>query len=91
MFLKLSREEVESKKSARGGFTRKQLAAWGVPWPPPKGWRRQLEGARAPHDMKSKRLDMPAWNYSNPEFFEAEKARLDMKSLYQEKSGDYSY
>ncbi len=21
-----------------GGYTKEQLAAWGVPWPPPKGW-----------------------------------------------------
>lgn len=38
-----SREEIEAGKSSKGGFTRKQLAAWGVPWPPPKGWRRTLE------------------------------------------------
>lgn len=25
-----------------GGYTRDQLAAWGVPWPPPKGWRKKL-------------------------------------------------
>lgn len=29
-------------KSPRGGWTRKTLAAWGVPWPPPKGWRKAL-------------------------------------------------
>ncbi|MFD5505387.1 hypothetical protein ACFWJS_37860 [Streptomyces sp. NPDC127061] len=26
-----------------GGWTRKQLAEWGVPWPPPRGWRKHLE------------------------------------------------
>lgn len=31
----LTREEVEAGRSPAGGFTRKQLAAWGVPWPPP--------------------------------------------------------
>jgi hypothetical protein len=25
------------------GWNRKQLAEWGVPWPPPKGWRTRLE------------------------------------------------
>lgn len=25
-----------------GGFTRETLAGWGVPWPPPKGWKRAL-------------------------------------------------
>ena len=24
-------------------FTRERLAAWGVPWPPPPGWRAALE------------------------------------------------
>jgi ribonuclease HI len=35
--------EIEAAKSPAGGWTRKQLAGWGVPWPPPKGWRRALE------------------------------------------------
>lgn len=35
-------EEMEAAKSPRGGWTRKTLAGWGVPWPPPSGWRRQL-------------------------------------------------
>ncbi len=26
----------------RGAWTREQLEVLGVPWPPPKGWRRQL-------------------------------------------------
>ena len=34
----LTREEVEAGRSPAGGFTRKQLAAWGVPWPPPARW-----------------------------------------------------
>ena len=34
----LSLEEVEACRTAKGGFTRAQLAAWGVAWPPPKGW-----------------------------------------------------
>jgi len=37
---------------------------------------------------KDKKLDQPAWNYSKDE---AEKERISMKKLYQEKSGDYSY
>lgn len=40
----LSPEEVQAGRSPAGGFTKKQLAAWGVPWPPPKGWKRKLEG-----------------------------------------------
>lgn len=37
-----SPEQIEAAKTARGGWTKKQLAEWGVPWPPPKGWRQNL-------------------------------------------------
>ena len=39
---RLSREEVEAGRSPAGGFTRAQLAAWTVPWPPPAGWLQAL-------------------------------------------------
>lgn len=29
------------------GFTRAQLAEWGIPWPPPKGWKKQLDAQAA--------------------------------------------
>jgi hypothetical protein len=35
-------KEIEAAKSPAGGWTRKQLAQWGVPWPPPKDWRKRL-------------------------------------------------
>jgi hypothetical protein len=34
---------IESAMSENGGWTKEQLAEWGVPWPPPKGWRKDLE------------------------------------------------
>jgi hypothetical protein len=34
---------IESARTPKGGWTRSQLAEWGVPWPPPRGWRKQLE------------------------------------------------
>jgi hypothetical protein len=34
--------EIEAGKSPRGGWTKKQLALWGVPWPPPHGWKQAL-------------------------------------------------
>ena len=40
--LHLTAEEIDSKKTARGGWTRADLAAWGVPWPAPRGWRQAL-------------------------------------------------
>lgn len=35
-------EEIEAKKTPKGAWTRAQLAEWGVPWPPPRGWREAL-------------------------------------------------
>jgi hypothetical protein len=37
------RAEIEAKRTLRGGWSRAQLAEWGVPWPPPKGWKKRLE------------------------------------------------
>lgn len=41
---RVSREEIEACRTPAGGysFTRERLASWGVPWPPPAGWRRAL-------------------------------------------------
>lgn len=49
---RITEEEIESKKTAAGGWTKKDLEAWGVPWPPPKGWKRQLIENGAPYDPK---------------------------------------
>lgn len=38
-----SPEEIEAAQTGGGGFSRATLASWGVPWPPPSGWRRRLE------------------------------------------------
>jgi hypothetical protein len=35
-------EEIDSARTAKGGFDRATLAAWGIGWPPPKGWRQML-------------------------------------------------
>jgi len=35
-------DEIEAAATPKGGWTRKQLAAWGVSWPPPKGWKEAL-------------------------------------------------
>lgn len=40
--MKLSAEEIDAAKTAKGGFDRATLADWGVPWPPPAGWRQKL-------------------------------------------------
>lgn len=40
---KVSASGIEAARSKRGGWGRATLAKWGVPWPPPGGWRRALE------------------------------------------------
>lgn len=45
--LKMTAEEIESATTKPGGFTRAQLAKWGVPWPPPRGWKRKLIAGEA--------------------------------------------
>ncbi len=44
----MTEEEIEAGKSPAGGFTRQQLAAWGVSWPPKKGWKEDLLNGRKP-------------------------------------------
>jgi len=38
----ITAEEIERARTPRGGWTKEQLDRWGVPWPPPKGWKRRL-------------------------------------------------
>ena len=33
---------IESNKTLAGGWTKKTLESWGVSWPPPRGWKRDL-------------------------------------------------
>lgn len=40
--MKLTAQEIDAAKTAKGGFDRATLAAWGIGWPPPKGWRQML-------------------------------------------------
>lgn len=38
-----SPDEIERAKTPAGGWTKEQLAAWGVAWPPPSGWKADLK------------------------------------------------
>jgi hypothetical protein len=38
-----SLEEIEQARTPAGGWAKQQLGRWGVAWPPPKGWRHDLE------------------------------------------------
>lgn len=44
--IRLTRAQIDDAKSPHGGWSRETLAGWGVPWPPPKGWRRALEAGQ---------------------------------------------
>lgn len=48
-----SPDEVAAAQTPNGGWSRKQLAAWGIPWPPPSGWRRYLEAKWRGEDVGS--------------------------------------
>lgn len=38
-----SPDEVMAAQTENGGWLKKDLASWGIPWPPPKGWKQRLE------------------------------------------------
>ena len=39
---KPSADDIERLRTSKGGWSRAQLAEWGVSWPPPKGWKKRL-------------------------------------------------
>lgn len=55
--MKLTEAEIEKGRTAKGGFTRKQLAQWGVSWPPPKGWKKALMNGSVQNRTGSRRRD----------------------------------
>lgn len=40
--MKVTAEEIEAKKTERGGWTKETLAGWDISWPPIKGWKESL-------------------------------------------------
>lgn len=38
----VSNAEIEAAMTPKGGWKASTLAAWGVAWPPPRGWRQKL-------------------------------------------------
>ena len=66
--MRLTEADIEAGRSPKGGWTRAQLAKWGVPWPPPKGWRWKLthsdvrpipKTGKTVYVLKSKPEDFP--------------------------------
>jgi hypothetical protein len=35
-------EEIDAARTPKGGWKMETLAVWGVAWPPPRGWKREL-------------------------------------------------
>lgn len=44
--MRVTREWIDKFKTARGGWTKKQLAVIGVPWPPERGWKDRATGTK---------------------------------------------
>jgi 5-methylcytosine-specific restriction endonuclease McrA len=38
----ISAADIHARMTSKGGFSVKTFTEWGVPWPPPKGWRRTI-------------------------------------------------
>lgn len=39
---------INTAATAKGGWTKAQLALWGISWPPPKGWKERLLNGLGP-------------------------------------------
>lgn len=54
----ISADEIEEKKTVKGGWTKKQLAEWGINWPPQKGWKEALiNGTSVQKAVKEVKID----------------------------------
>lgn len=42
-------EQIEAERTGKGGWKMDVLKQWGVPWPPPKGWRKALVAYGVPY------------------------------------------
>lgn len=48
--------EIKASMTPNGGWTKDVLAQWGVPWPPPKGWKEILLSTGVPYRHWSKEV-----------------------------------
>ena len=46
--VQLNQTLIDGAASKNGGYSRRQLAAVGVQWPPEKGWKKTLVGKKVP-------------------------------------------
>jgi hypothetical protein len=91
-------EEIEAAKTPQGGWTQEQLAQWGVPWPPPKGWKAALLKDQADrmlrNDMRRRfgkvagdraYFQIRAERYVSPEAKEVSLSRAQRKRMRRKK------
>jgi hypothetical protein len=55
-----SPKEVLAAQSPGGGWDRATLSKWGVSWPPPKGWRKELEHLHQLQEQGNDNIDVGA-------------------------------
>lgn len=48
---KITHAQIEACKTEKGGWTRETLKLWGVPHPPPKGWKKGLVKHGVPYSQ----------------------------------------
>lgn len=48
-----TRDQILAKRTGPGGWTRADLASFGVAWPPQKGWLEELARLREIEDLKN--------------------------------------
>lgn len=71
--MKVSKELLEALKSENGGYTRETIEGLGVPWPPPKGWKRRLlKGWVVRERKKKKRTKRKQWKARSSNFYKTE-------------------
>lgn len=46
--------DIRELMTPAGGYTRETLAKYGVPWPPPRGWLKELDRRRTAQGMPVK-------------------------------------
>lgn len=70
--------EIEAGRSPAGGFTKETLAAWGIGWPPPKGWKESLIAGDdfAPYVPEPVTAEEEAWSRALCEAADDEPERL---------------
>jgi len=72
-------EEIESARTPRGGWTKKTLIGWGIPWPPPRGWKKRLLSGsiETPERQKDRVDDLLSAVMENQRLLKEISARMD--------------